>query len=58
MARWTYGPNDDLVIDAAPGGHLSMDIPAGPLPMDAEGAEDVRMKLALAITVSRGDPTA
>jgi hypothetical protein len=56
MARWTYGPNDDLVIEAT-SGHISMDIPAGLLALDAEGAEDVRRKLALAITVSHGVPT-
>jgi hypothetical protein len=56
MARWTVGPDENLVIEATTGGPISIDIPAGdPVTLGTEQAQDVRAKLALAITVAHGD---
>lgn len=61
MARWTVGP-DDVVIEAVPGGLVTVHIPSGkPLGLDTTAAQDLRTKVGAAIGIAHAhadvDPT-
>lgn len=58
MARWTVGPDDNLVITASPDDPVTLHIPSGkPLTVDADTARDIRLKLGAAIAVAQGEST-
>lgn len=57
MGRWIVVEDDqELVIETAPDGRISLSIPSGgPVVVDIDGAQEIRTKLGAAIASSGPD---
>lgn len=57
MAKWIIRrDNHHLTIEATSDGRITMDVvpPGEPFPTDADGAQDIRLKLGAAVNVALG----
>lgn len=57
MARWTVGQGDHvLIIEVTDEREIKFDIPRGPVVVDADTAQEYRIKIGAAIGLAQCDP--